>query len=228
MRETKVGNGQEGSRKAITWNKASLASQQYRKMPLSEPYQPHIPDAMAFTAFAVVTSSQPLISSSFLRSHIYKRKWNFTRPTVDAIITFENRIHGFWLSCYWQRLQTTLSLPSRKLFVPRTTSYSTCISSSVNSSNEVIIIIIIFFFFIIIIAICALNIARKHHICMEIALSEVFDSRAAQASYHKGKLVHGFTIGRVACRDGGISPCTCYRLSYLSAKVVSYFKFTTF
>lgn len=42
---------------------------------------------------------------------------------------------------------------------------------------------------------------------MGIALSEVFDSRAAQASYHKAKLVHGFTIGRVACRDGGqLSP----------------------
>lgn len=63
---------------------------------------------------------------------------------------------------------------------------------------------------------------------MGIALREVFDSRAAQASYHKGKLVHGFMIGRVACRDGGLSPCTCYRHSYLSVKVVLYFKFTTY
>lgn len=51
---------------------------------------------------------------------------------------------------------------------------------------------------------------------MGIALSEIFDSRATKASYHKGKLVHGFMIGRVACRGGELSPCTCYRLSSLS------------
>jgi len=60
------------------------------------------------------------------------------------------------------------------------------------------IIIIITIIFII----YALNTMKRHPIIMGVALNEIFDSRAAQASYDKGKLVCGVTIGGVCCREG--------------------------
>lgn len=55
----------------------------------------------------------------------------------------------------------------------------------------VVIVIVV----VIVIITYALNTIKRHLICMGIALNQIFDSRTAQPSYYKGKLVCGLTIG---------------------------------
>lgn len=90
-------------------------------------------------------------------------------------------------------------------------------------------VIIIIIIIVIIIIIYALNTMKRHHVYVGIALKEIFDRWAAHAN-HQGKLVCGFIIGGVYCREGrfrtGLSVCTYYRVSNLSINVVSGFKFT--
>lgn len=71
-------------------------------MPLSEPHQPHIPDAMAFTDFAVVTVHNHSFFLLFKEEEILESNIAILPldhlASVYAVVTFANRIHGFWLS----------------------------------------------------------------------------------------------------------------------------------